>query len=105
MSSVDLHTHVGYQIMLPEAIAIVCAPSKKPRCSSFILYLVNFSWGVFRLTDPPGLKTITDCREKALFHPHSIPGDSIYRDCWRGTSDGHVREMPGAKLEIVDLRK
>ena len=31
MSSVDLHTHVGYQIMLPEAIAIVCAPSKSPR--------------------------------------------------------------------------
>ena len=31
MSSVDLHTHVGYQIMLPEAIAIVCAPSKNPR--------------------------------------------------------------------------
>jgi STAM-binding protein len=30
MSSVDLHTHVGYQLMLPESIAIVCAPSKIP---------------------------------------------------------------------------
>jgi len=30
MSSVDLHTQVGYQLMLPEAIAIVCAPSKQP---------------------------------------------------------------------------
>lgn len=28
MSSVDLHTHCGYQLMLDEAIAIVLAPSK-----------------------------------------------------------------------------
>ena len=26
LSSVDLHTHCSYQLMLPEAIAIVCAP-------------------------------------------------------------------------------
>lgn len=26
LSSVDLHTHCSYQIMMPEAIAIVCAP-------------------------------------------------------------------------------
>lgn len=26
LSSVDLHTHSGYQIMMPEAIAIVVAP-------------------------------------------------------------------------------
>lgn len=31
MSSRDLHTHVGYQVMMPESIAIVCAPSKSPR--------------------------------------------------------------------------
>ena len=29
MSSIDLHTHLGYQIMIPESIAIVCAPSKR----------------------------------------------------------------------------
>ena len=68
-------------------------------------YVDAGSWGVFRLTDPPGVKTVTDCRERSLFHLHPIPGDAIYRDCWRGTSDGHVREMPGAKLEVVDLRK
>lgn len=28
MSSRDLHTHCGYQVMMPESIAIVCAPSK-----------------------------------------------------------------------------
>ncbi|KAI5306200.1 hypothetical protein KEM55_008682, partial [Ascosphaera atra] len=41
MSSRDLHTHSGFQVMLPESIALVCAPSKDP------------DWGVFRLTDPP----------------------------------------------------
>jgi STAM-binding protein len=30
MSSVDLHTHSGYQMMMRESIAIVCAPSKRP---------------------------------------------------------------------------
>jgi len=28
MSSTDLHTHSGYQVMMQESIAIVCAPSK-----------------------------------------------------------------------------
>ena len=28
MSSRDLHTHAGYQMMMPESISIVCAPSK-----------------------------------------------------------------------------
>ena len=31
MSSVDLHTHSGFQRMLPESFAIVCAPSSKPQ--------------------------------------------------------------------------
>jgi STAM-binding protein len=30
MSSRDLHTHCGYQVMMPESIAIVCAPTKSP---------------------------------------------------------------------------
>jgi STAM-binding protein len=30
MSSRDLHTHCGYQVMMPESIAIVCAPSTEP---------------------------------------------------------------------------
>lgn len=30
MSSRDLHTHSGFQVSLPESIAIVCAPSQNP---------------------------------------------------------------------------
>jgi STAM-binding protein len=40
MSSRDLHTHVGYQVMMPESIAIVCAPTKQPRYV-FSLYFTH----------------------------------------------------------------
>ncbi|KAL8674767.1 MAG: hypothetical protein Q9168_000851 [Polycauliona sp. 1 TL-2023] len=41
MSSRDLHTHSGYQVMMPESIAVVCAPSKEE-------YVVNH----VRVIDP-----------------------------------------------------
>jgi len=31
MSSVDLHTHSGFQRMLPESFAVVCAPKFSPK--------------------------------------------------------------------------
>lgn len=30
MSSRDLHTQSGYQVMMPESVAIVCAPKFNP---------------------------------------------------------------------------
>ncbi|KAI9678533.1 MAG: hypothetical protein M1822_007476 [Bathelium mastoideum] len=87
MSSRDLHTHGAYQVMMPESIAIVCAPSKDP------------SWGVFRLTDPPGLRTVLNCKQTGIFHPHS--DENIYTDALR---PGHVFEAKGLDFEIVDLR-
>lgn len=87
MSSRDLHTHCGYQVMLPESIAIVCAPSKNP------------DWGVFRLTDPPGLKTVLNCTQTGLFHPHAE--ENIYTGALR---PGHVFEVNGLEFETVDLR-
>lgn len=87
MSSRDLHTHCGYQVMLPESIAIVCAPSQTP------------DWGIFRLTDPPGLRTVLNCTQTGLFHPHSEA--NIYTDALR---PGHVFEARGLEFETVDLR-
>lgn len=87
MSSRDLHTHCGYQVMMPESIAIVCAPSKDP------------SWGVFRLTDPPGMKTVLNCHKSGLFHPHDVP--NIYTDALK---PGHVFELPGLEFHVVDQR-
>ena len=87
MSSRDLHTHGGYQVQMAESIAIVCAPKHEP------------SWGVFRLTDPPGLKTVLNCTQTGLFHPHSEP--NVYTDALK---PGHVWEIPGLEFEVVDLR-
>jgi len=88
LSSRDLHTSSGYQVMLPEAIAIVCAPRQNP------------DWGIFRLTDPPGLPSVLNCHQKGLFHPHSE--NNLYTDALR---PGHVVEGPGLKFQTVDLRK
>ncbi|XP_052018094.1 STAM-binding protein-like [Apodemus sylvaticus] len=55
LSSVDLHTHFAYQTMLPESIAVVCAPKYK-------------QIGIFTLT-PTGLQEISDCPRRG-FHAH-----------------------------------
>ncbi|XP_069720310.1 AMSH-like protease [Phaenicophaeus curvirostris] len=56
LSSVDLHTHCSYQLMLPEAIAIVCSPKHNDT-------------GIFRLTNA-GMLEISACKKKG-FHPHT----------------------------------
>lgn len=93
MSSVDLHTHLSYQLMLPEAIAIVCSPRKDP------------SIGIYKLIEPDGMQTILNCKQPGMFHPH--PNDSaIYhnvgKDQFRLVDD--PTELGSMKLEIVDLR-
>lgn len=92
MSSRDLHTHSGYQMMLAESIAIVCAPSKGDTYH-------GGDWGVYRLTDPPGKMAILQCEKPGIFHPHDV--DNIYTDAMR---PGHVMEISGMDFDIVDLR-
>ncbi|KAI8853085.1 hypothetical protein BC829DRAFT_383730 [Chytridium lagenaria] len=94
MSSVDLHTHCSYQMMLPEAIAIVLAPRSTPNI------------GIFRLTDPMGVNLIANCDGGLGFHPHpDLPNDMpIYRNA-EAESGGHVSLMEGVgDLTVVDLR-
>ncbi|XP_057177140.1 STAM-binding protein-like A isoform X1 [Triplophysa rosa] len=55
LSSVDMHTHCSYQMMLPESIAIVCSPKFNET-------------GYFRLTDY-GMDEIGSCKQRG-FHPH-----------------------------------
>lgn len=59
----------------------------------------NHRWGIFRLTDPPGLKTILNCTQTGIFHPHAV--DNIYTDAQK---PGHVWELPGLEFQVVDLR-
>jgi STAM-binding protein len=92
MSSRDLHTHAGYQMMLAESVAVVCAPSKGDASH-------GGEWGVYRLTDPPGKRIILECEKPGIFHPHDV--ENIYTDALR---PGHVVEAKGLDFEVVDLR-
>ncbi|XP_055451299.1 STAM-binding protein-like [Psammomys obesus] len=81
LSSVDLHTHFCYQQMLPESIAIVCAPKYKET-------------GIFSLT-PTGINEISCCSMRG-FHPHR-DDTPLFCDC------GHVTTR-NTKVMITDLR-
>lgn len=89
MSSVDLHTHYSYQIMLPEAIAIVMAPTD-----------TESPHGIFHLSDPGGVSVIRNCQERG-FHPHEEPSDGspIYEHC------SHVYMNANMKFDVLDLRE
>ncbi|KAE9613383.1 putative proteasome endopeptidase complex [Lupinus albus] len=88
MSSVDLHTQYSYQVMIPEAFAIVLAPTDNSR-----------SCGLFRITDPDGMNILRNCQEKG-FHPHKEPdnGIPIYEHC------SNVYKNSNLRFEIFDLR-
>lgn len=82
LSSIDLHTHALYQKMLPEAIAIVVAPTT----SEIQMY---------SLTDH-GLEFILKCREKG-FHPHANE-QNLYH------SSDHTIIDDKLNVDVVDLR-
>ncbi|KDP20138.1 hypothetical protein JCGZ_05907 [Jatropha curcas] len=88
MSSIDLHTHYSYQIMLPESVAIVMAPRDTSR-----------KHGIFRLTSPGGMSVIRHCQQRG-FHPHDQPPDGgpIYNTC----TDVYMN--PNLKFDVIDLR-
>lgn len=74
------------------------APSRKSTvgCANIALC----SYGIFRLTKPPGLGHILDCRDSATFHQHSI--DNIYTSAkWK---PGHVCETSKLDFVVHDLR-
>nr|CAI5846495.1 unnamed protein product [Callosobruchus analis] len=83
LSSVDLHTHCPYQLLLPEAVAVVCAPRYGDA-------------GFFALTPGHGLKFIASCR-KTGFHPHPTEPPLFEKA-------DHVRVDQSSPLEVVDLR-
>ncbi|XP_057164661.1 AMSH-like protease isoform X3 [Ursus arctos] len=81
LSSVDLHTHCSYQLMLPEAIAIVCSPKHKDT-------------GIFRLTNA-GMLEVSACKKKG-FHPHT-KDPRLFSIC------KHVL-VKDIKITMLDLR-
>ncbi|PON94523.1 JAB1/MPN/MOV34 metalloenzyme domain containing protein [Trema orientale] len=88
MSSIDLHTHYSYQIMLPESVAIVMAPRDTTK-----------NHGIFRLTTPGGMSVIRHCQQRG-FHPHNPPADGgpLYKTC----TDVYMN--PNIDFDVIDLR-
>ncbi|KAG7307763.1 hypothetical protein JYU34_006356 [Plutella xylostella] len=84
LSSVDLHTQCSYQLMMPEAIAIVCAPKYNET-------------GYFALTPNHGMQFIANCRQTG-FHPHPEDPPLFY-------DVTHIKVDPAATVEMVDLRR
>lgn len=82
LSSIDLHTHAPYQKMLPEAIAIVVAPSYN-------------EISIYSLTEH-GLEYILKCR-KTGFHPHANE-NTIYGEA------KHVRIDDSLTVDVADFR-
>lgn len=84
LSSVDLHTHCAYQLMMAEAIAIVCAPKYDET-------------GFFMLTPDYGLDFIANCRQSG-FHPHPTE-PPLYMKA------GHCKLDVTAFIEVVNLQR
>lgn len=57
---------------------------------------ISFRWGIFRLTNPPGLPYIQNCQDTGFFHEHSI--NDIY------VHATHVYESDKLEFEVCDLR-
>ncbi|ETK89400.1 hypothetical protein, variant 6 [Phytophthora nicotianae P10297] len=85
LSSVDVHTQCGFQSILPEAVAIVVAPSD-PRKNV----------GVFRLTEPSGLQLIQNCNLTG-FHTHPSHVE-IYSDAFE------CKWMEQVTTQLIDMR-
>jgi proteasome lid subunit RPN8/RPN11 len=81
LSSIDLHTHAGYQWFFPEAIALVFAPTHPKQIAAFRL-------------STNGLSEIRKCGQKG-FHPHS-------RDIYKEASNVEIAQ--GLEFIKIDLR-
>nr|XP_011463363.1 PREDICTED: AMSH-like ubiquitin thioesterase 2 isoform X7 [Fragaria vesca subsp. vesca] len=75
-------------VMVPEAFAIVMAPTDTSR-----------SYGIFRLSEPGGMNVLKECQEEG-FHTHkeTTDGSPIYEHCSNVYTNSNLR------FEIFDLR-
>ncbi|CAF0897370.1 unnamed protein product [Adineta ricciae] len=83
LSSVDLHTHLPYQMLIEEAIAIVISPK-------------FHETAIFSLTSNTGIPIISTCR-KTGFHEHAN-NPPLY------VISSHTTYDIGLQCKIVDLR-
>jgi len=83
LSSVDLHMHLPFQMMLPESVAIVCSPKYNET-------------GFFVLTPDYGLDFIQGCQGKGFhLHPKEPP---LFEE------GRHIHIDAKASVKLIDLR-
>lgn len=88
LSSIDLHTQYSYQLMMPESIAIVCAPSQAAAAKH---------QGIFSINEK-GMKLLANCKLNG-FHQHAGCEDGdLYGDAQ------HILLNPRLPCEFIDLR-
>ena len=83
LSSVDLHTHFGYQSVLPEAFTVVCFVKY---ASTRFLHLTTY-----------GMKIIQSCKLSG-FHQHD---DSTLKRLFEESDNYQITDIP---LTVRDLR-
>lgn len=127
LSSVDVHTHCGFQVRAPllrrgplQRCTRPCIAACQPRASHpapTLPYPAPQTMldeavavvmapkdpvkrvGIFRLSTPGGLKLVQRCPQRGFHaHPPTDSGQPIYELC------GHVFLNPRAQFEVVDLR-
>ncbi len=62
---------------------------------------LRYRWGIFRLTNPPGLPHILSCQRTETFHQHAV--DNLYVEA--GQPTGHVYESRTLEFDVCDLRE
>lgn len=71
-STPTLASRECYRSRLPLSVHQRQHQSERPRYFpfGFLTHLLLYSFGIFRLTDPPGLQAVLECTQKEAFHPH-----------------------------------
>lgn len=83
LSSVDLHTHFPYQQLMPEAVAIVCAPKFNET-------------GMFMLTPDKGLPEVARCQKRG--HHEHTKHPPVFESC------PHAKFVDDRSVVLADLR-
>jgi len=86
MSSIDVHTQFSYQMLLPEAIAIVISLKNN-----------EINMGTFQLADDDAIKYLSKC-DLSGFHSHEDCGVELYHDA------DHIKFVDDLELNFIDLR-
>ena len=83
LSSIDLHTQYGYQIMMNESIAIVLAPCSTP------------NYGIYHINQN-GMSIIGECNLGSTFHTHD--NMKLFDDVQHIVWDQHTQ------CQVIDMR-